>query len=194
MHTPAIDDYLASADAAWDSLVGGTTGGDAAAPSQSAGFGFMYGYYAAGLALIQALNAVDGDLSNGQAALRDELSSMTLEAPYGNVTLDENRQGIVDTFVAQLVLDEATGDVVQKTVSIIPQVDQTFGGTFGPDTPPPSRDFPGCETRDLPWSGNAIPVVDGVPQTGGAASGGSAAPAPRRWLRKPPPRHEHARR
>ena len=175
VHTPAIDDYLASADATWDSLVGGTTGGDAAAPSQSAGFGFMYGYYAAGLALIQALNAVNGDLSNGQAALRDELSSMTLEAPYGNVKLDENRQGIVDTFVAQLVLDEATGDVVQKTVSIIPQVDQTFGGTFGPDTPPPSRDFPGCETRDLPWSGNAIPVVDGVPQTDGAASGGSAA-------------------
>ena len=27
--------------------------------------------------------------------------------------------------------------MVQKTVAIIPQVDQTFGGTFGPDTPPP---------------------------------------------------------
>ena len=103
------------------------------------------------------------------------LSTMTLEAPYGNVTLDENRQGIIDTYVAQLVLDEESGEVVQKTVAIIPQVDQTFGGTFGPDTPPPSRDFPGCETRDLPWSGNAIPVVDGVPQTDGAASGGSAA-------------------
>jgi len=175
VHTPAIDDYKASADAAWDSLVGGTTGGEAAAPSQSASFGFMYGYYTAGLALIQALNAVDGDLSDGHAALRDALSTMTLEAPFGNVTLDENRQGIIDTYVAQLVLDEESGDVVQRTVSIIPQVDQTFGGTFGPDTPPPSRDFPGCETRDLPWSGNAIPVVDGVPQTEGAASGGSAA-------------------
>ena len=31
---------------------------------------------------------------------------MTLEAPYGNVTLDENRQGIIDTYVQQLVLDE----------------------------------------------------------------------------------------
>ena len=68
----------------------------------------MYGYYVAGLALIQALNAVDGDLSDGHAALRDALSTMTLEAPFGNVTLDENRQGIIDTYVAQLVLDEAT--------------------------------------------------------------------------------------
>ena len=103
----------------------------------------MYGYYVAGLALIQALNAVDGDLSDGQAALREALSTMTLEAPYGTVTLDENRQGIIDTYVAQLVLDDATGEVVQKTVSIVPQVDQTFGGTFGPDTPSPSRRLPG---------------------------------------------------
>ena len=41
------------------SLVGGTTGGEPAAPSQSAGFGFFYGYYVAGLALIQGLNAVE---------------------------------------------------------------------------------------------------------------------------------------
>ena len=81
---------------------------------------------------------------------------MTLEAPYGNVTLDENRQGIIDTYVAQLVLDEESGEVVQKTVAIIPQVDQTFGGTFGPDTPPPSRDYP--RVRDpRPAVGRATP-------------------------------------
>ncbi len=62
----------------------------------------------------------------------------------------------------QLVLD---GDeVVSKTVALIQGVDQTFGGTFSTDTPPPGRDAPGCEVRDLPWVGNAIPVVDGVPQ------------------------------
>jgi branched-chain amino acid transport system substrate-binding protein len=53
---------------------------------------------------------------------------------------------------------------VQQTVAIIPDVDQTFGGTFSTDTPPPSRDFPACEQSDLPWVGQAIPVVDGVPQ------------------------------
>ena len=60
-------------------------------------------------------------------------------------------------------------------MAIIPQVDQTFGGTFGPDTPPPSREDPPCEERDLPWVGNAIPVVDGVPQTDGATEGSAPA-------------------
>jgi len=172
--TPAITEYLASADTAFETLVGGTTGGEAAAPSQTLGFGFAYGYYVAGLAMVQGLEEVGGDLSDGHAAYRAALADMTLEAPYGTVTLDENRQGIIDTFVAQLVLDEESGEVVQETVSIIPQVDQTFGGTFGPDTPPPSREDPECVEADLPWSGNAIPVVDGVPQTDGATEGSGA--------------------
>jgi branched-chain amino acid transport system substrate-binding protein len=175
VHTPAIDEYLASADATWDSLVAGAAGGEEAAPSAAAGFGFFYGYYLAGLGLIQALNAVDGDLSDGHAALRDALSTMPLEAPYGTVVLNENRQGSTDTYVAQLVLDEESGEVVQQTVAVIPGVDQSFGGTFTPDSPPPGRDFPPCEERDLPWSGNAIPVVDGVPQTEGAPDGSAPA-------------------
>ena len=59
--------------------------------------------------------------------------------PYGPVTLDENRQGIIDTFVAQLVLDEETGEVVQETKYIVPGVDQTFGGTYSSETDPPER-------------------------------------------------------
>ena len=173
--TPEIEAYKASADATWESLASGAAGGETAPASAAAGFGFMYGYYVAGLALVQGLEAVDGDLSDGHAAFREELATMTLEAPYGTVTLDENRQGIIDTFVAQLVLDEESGEVVQKTVAIIPQVDQTFGGTFGPDTPPPSREDPACEAADLPWVGNAIPVVDGVPQTDGATEGSAPA-------------------
>ena len=47
--------------------------------------------------------------------------------------------------------------MVQQTVAIIPQVDQTFGGTFSPDTPPPSREDPACEARDLPWVGQRHP-------------------------------------
>lgn len=162
IQTPEIEAYAASADAAWDTLAGALTGNEPGPPSTALTFGFAYGYYTAGLALIQALNAVDGDLSDNHAALREELSTMTLEAPFGDITLDENRQAIIDTSVQQLVLE---GDeVVNKTVSIIRGVDQTFGGTFSADTPPPGRDVPACEARDLPWVGNAIPVVDGVPQ------------------------------
>ena len=162
--TPEITEYLATADATWDSLAGGTSGNEPAPASQALGFGFAYGYYVAGQALVQALEEVGGDLSNDQAALREALANLELDAPYGTVTLDENRQAIVDTYVAQLVLDEASGEVVQKTVAIIPQVDQTFGGTFSSETPPPERDNVACEARDLPWQGNAIPVIDGVPQ------------------------------
>ena len=48
-----------------------------------------------------------------------------------------------------------------KTIATVPQVDQTFGGTFSPETPPPGRDFPTCEKKQLPWIGKsqAVPVV-----------------------------------
>lgn len=162
--TPEITKYLESADATWETLGGALSGGEPAPPSTALSFGFAYSYYAATLALTQALDGVGGDLSDNHAALRAELSSMTLDAPYGDVTLDGNRQGIVDTFVAQLVLDEDSGEIVQETVAIVPAVDQTFGGTYSPETDPPERDNTACEPRDLPWHGNLIPVVDGVPQ------------------------------
>lgn len=162
--TPEITEYLASADAAWDTLAGGTSGNEPAPPSQALGFGFAYGYYTAGLALIQALEATGGDLSDNQAALREALSSSELDAPYGPITLDDNRQAIIDTFVAQLVIDEESGEVVQETKYIVPGVDQTFGGTYSNETDPPERDNTPCEPKELPWQGNLIPVVDGVPQ------------------------------
>jgi branched-chain amino acid transport system substrate-binding protein len=161
--TPAIEEYLASADATWDTLAGALTGNEPGKPSITLGFGFAYGYYSGTTALVQALNEVNGDLSNNHEALRAALSAIELDLPYGVITLDENRQAIADTSVQQLVLNDA-GEVVSKTIAIIPAVDQSFGGTFSPTSPPPDRDNPTCEVRDLPWVGNAIDVVDGVPQ------------------------------
>ena len=162
VQTPEIKAYADSANAAWDTLAGALTGNEPGPPATALTFGFAYGYYLGGLALIQALNEVDGDLSDNHAALNEALANMTLEGPFGTVTLDENRQAIIDTTVQQLVLD---GDeVVSKTVSLIKGVDQTFGGTFSTTTPPPGREAPACEARELPWVGKAIPVVDGVPQ------------------------------
>jgi branched-chain amino acid transport system substrate-binding protein len=159
--TPEITAYLESADATWDTLAGGTTGNEPAPPSAALGFGFAYGYYVAGTALVQALEEVG---STDPAALQEALAGLELDVPYGPVTLDENRHGIIDTFVAQLVLDEESGEVVQRTVSIVPGVDQTFGGTYSSETDPPERDNTPCEEKELPWQGNLIPVVDGVPQ------------------------------
>jgi branched-chain amino acid transport system substrate-binding protein len=159
--TPAIEEYLASADATWETLPGALSGNEPASPSTAAAFGFFYGYYSAGVALVKGLDAAGG--FDDPETLHQSLSGLTVELPYGDVSLDDNRSGIVDVGLSQLVLNES-GEVVQETVAIIPGVDQSFGGTFSPDTPPPSRDFPTCEERDLPWEGNAIQVVDGVPQ------------------------------
>jgi branched-chain amino acid transport system substrate-binding protein len=162
--TPEIAAYLASADAAWDTLSGGTSGNEPAAPSAALGFGFAYGYYSGTLAFVQALASVDGDLSNNHEALRAALSANVVDAPYGPLSLDDNRQAVIDTFVAQLVVDEASGDIVQETKYIVPGVDQTFGGTYSSETDPPERNNTPCEQKELPWQGNLIPVIDGVPQ------------------------------
>ena len=81
--SPEIDDYLASADAAWETLAGALSGNEPAPPSVAAA-GFFYGYYSGGVALVNALNAVEGDLSNNHEALRAELAGMTLwSCPMG---------------------------------------------------------------------------------------------------------------
>ena len=43
----------------------------------------------------------------------------------------------------------------------IPNVDQSFGGTFTTSTPPPGRTFPPCKAGALPWTGKEKPVVNG---------------------------------
>jgi branched-chain amino acid transport system substrate-binding protein len=159
--TPEIKEYLASADKTWKTLPTGLTQGKPGPPSTAAGFGFMYGYYTAGVALVRALEETGGDVEPEQ--MQSTLAELELtDLPYGDISLDENRSGIVDVGLSQLV--EEDGEVVQKAVAIIPEVDQSFGGTFSEDTPAPSRDFPPCEEADLPWVGNAIPVENGEPQ------------------------------
>jgi branched-chain amino acid transport system substrate-binding protein len=115
---------------------------------------FAYGYYTAMEAIAQALEEVDGDLSDDHAAFREALSSLELDAPLGTIKLDENRQAIMDNFVQQIVAD-TTGDGVPdvRTIKTIPEVDQTFAGFFSKDTPSPDRDDPKCETAEPPpWT------------------------------------------
>jgi branched-chain amino acid transport system substrate-binding protein len=162
VQTPEIKEYLASADETWETIPGSLSGNEPAPPSVSAAFGFFYGYYTAGVALIEALEAVGGDISDLDA-FHTAIAGLTLDLPYGDISLDKNRSGIVDVGLSRLMVDES-GKVVQQTAVIVPNVDQTFGGTFSPDTPSPGRDFPACEKRDLPWDGKAVPVVNGVPQ------------------------------
>jgi branched-chain amino acid transport system substrate-binding protein len=124
--------------------------------------GFTFNYFINTQALIEALKTVNGDISGGQKKLQEELAKVELDTAYGPIKLDENRQGIQDQWSYQLVVKN--GVPGPKTVQLIPQVEQTFGGVFSADGPAPSRTFPKCEKADLPWIGKEKKVVNGVPQ------------------------------
>jgi branched-chain amino acid transport system substrate-binding protein len=123
---------------------------------------FTYGYYTGMTALLKGLEEVNGDVSD-QKPLQDALAATTLsgdEAPWGDVELDDNRQAVSNVFLKKIVADK-TGDNVPdvQTLSRIPEVDQTFGGVFSADTPPPDRQNPKCEQGSPPpWVGNAEAV------------------------------------
>ena len=107
---------------------------------------FATGYYNATSAALQCLSTVEGDLSDGQTKFRDCLSNLKLEAPNGDITLDENRQAIGANFVTEVVeLDDGT--LANKMVRKVDDVNQTLGiekaafDAIGL----PSRDVPACQ-------------------------------------------------
>ena len=111
-------------------------------------------YYDAMETTLRALEAVHGDLSDGQAKLREALSGLTYNSGHGEIKLDDNRNSIADNFLFQVVADQS-GDGVPdiKTLKTIPQVDQTFAGAFSEQTPSPDRQNPKCEKgTPPPWA------------------------------------------
>jgi branched-chain amino acid transport system substrate-binding protein len=103
-------------------------------------------------ATLQSLEAVDGDISDGGAKLREAMTGLTLEAPNGTITLDENRNAVGSNYLVQ-VGELDSGDLGLKTLKEIPEVDQTFGGAFSADTPTPDRKNPECVKGDPPpWA------------------------------------------
>ena len=148
LESDVLTDYLTSASATWDTLPSGF-GPDA--PSVTASLGFFYTFYANAAALLTALDTVGGNLDDNHAALRSELATLSIDPGFGQVQLDENRNFVGPNAISQIILND-DGTLSDQTVAIIPQVDQTFGGTFDATTEAPGRDSPGCEARDLPWA------------------------------------------
>jgi len=107
---------------------------------------FAHGYYVNTLAALTALEAVDCDLSDGQARYRAALSSLELETPTGMVTLDANRQAVADIFLTE-VAEADDGSLYNKVVKVTPQVPQTMG--MDPEAflalGPVGRDNPECK-------------------------------------------------
>ena len=152
---PAVTKYKAILDK-WYNKYPPLTG----TASDHAADGFTYNYYVNAWALMKALKQVGGDISGGQKKLQAALAKMTLDAAYGKIHLDQNRQAVQDQYSYQMLVK--AGAPVVTTVQKIPQVDQSFGGTFTASTPAPGRTFPPCKKYNLPWLGKERPVVNGV--------------------------------
>ena len=131
---PAWQDYVAAYQEAFPE--------DERFPSPSL---FGVGYYVATQAAIQALNAVEGDLSDGQAAFQEALATMPLDTPLGTVTLNENRQATGSVFINEVV-EDGEGGLRNEFKARQDDVNQTLGMSVEEFTAMglPSRDTPDC--------------------------------------------------
>ena len=87
---------------------------------------FATSYFIAARAALTALEAVRGDLSDGQAAFQRTLAALVLDTPLGPIRLDENRQAIGPVFVSE-VMQRADGSLHNRMVKRIDNVNQTLG-------------------------------------------------------------------
>jgi branched-chain amino acid transport system substrate-binding protein len=120
---------------------------------------FTLNYYRGAHALVLGLTKSAG---RAGGALQRALPRV-IDDPYeltdgGKVRLDSRRQAIQDQWQMQI---NPTGEFGIRTYGYVPNVDQTFGGTFGPNKPAPGRNFPPCVKRKLPWQGKIKVVANG---------------------------------
>jgi ABC-type branched-subunit amino acid transport system substrate-binding protein len=103
-------------------------------------------YYVNVMAVNKAMEAVGGDLSDGQKKFREALAKVEVDAPNGKITLDQNRQAIGSTFITEVV-EGPDGNLINMMVSVTPNVAQ--GGGMSTEQllalGMPSRDVPECK-------------------------------------------------
>ena len=103
-------------------------------------------YYDETTAALEALDKINGDLSDGHKKLREVLASLVLNAPNGQMKLNSNHQAIGQSFVTEVVKDK-NGDLINKVVKVVPNVNQTLG--FDPAVFAkiglPGREVPVCK-------------------------------------------------
>lgn len=87
---------------------------------------FAHAYFVNTTAVMLGLEAVGGDLSDGQQAFRTALAELEFESPTGTVTLDANRQAVASIFINEVVLNDED-ELITELVSIAENVNQTLG-------------------------------------------------------------------
>ncbi|MCP4381944.1 MAG: ABC transporter substrate-binding protein [Hyphomicrobiales bacterium] len=104
---------------------------------------FAHGYYVNTMAVLLALDAINGDLSDGGTKLREALAGLEFDTPTGKVSLDKNRNAVADIFVTE-VAEGDDGNLYNKVVEVKEAVNQTLGqsedeflklGVVGRDNP-----------------------------------------------------------
>jgi branched-chain amino acid transport system substrate-binding protein len=139
---------LGGSEQEWTSYIDGFGKAFPDAPGDSL---FTVLYYDGMQTIIQGLEKTKGDLSGNQKAFRDALAGLNPTFPNGQVKLDANRNSVQPAYVVKIVKD---GDKLGfQVVQTVPDVDQTFGGLFGADSPDPSRTEPAKATGNPPpWA------------------------------------------
>ncbi len=87
---------------------------------------FAYLYYINTKAALDGLDAVKGNLGDGQKAYRDALQKTKFMGPAGEVQIDKNRNGIGNTYITE-VTKAPDGSFYNKVVKVVPNVTQTLG-------------------------------------------------------------------
>jgi branched-chain amino acid transport system substrate-binding protein len=123
---------------------------------------FILNYWRAAHALVVGLNKSRGAVG----AVLQRSMPRTIADPYqvsdkGIVKLDSRRQVIGDQY-QMLLVKGPSGAPTVTIAGYVPDVSQTFGGTFAPNKPPPGRTFPPCVKKKLPWQGKIQVVKNGV--------------------------------
>jgi branched-chain amino acid transport system substrate-binding protein len=130
---------------------------------QNVNDGFFYNYWNAAWALVQGLNKSKGQVGAAlQRALPRTLKPAFQVANGGVLRLDKRRQAIQDQYPLQITKAQGSGTVTTTIAGYVPNVDQSFGGYFGPNKPAPGRTVPACVKRKLPWQGKIRVVKNGV--------------------------------
>lgn len=83
--------------------------------------------------------------------LLEKLSKLDLDSPTGRLELDEHRQAVGPNYLSRVAID-AKGEPTIRTVRVVPNVEQTFGGYLRPGVAP-GRTSPACVKRTPPpWA------------------------------------------
>jgi branched-chain amino acid transport system substrate-binding protein len=117
-----------------------------ALPSPAGAF-LVVGFYNAVEATVRALERARRD---GEPLGR-ALAATSFDAPNGPLRLDHGRQAVVTGTLSRI--DVTRKGPAIRTIRVLPGVEQTFAGYFGPSSPTPTVSRPGCHAANVPpWA------------------------------------------